>query len=249
MIDRTGGRRAALRERHHRAILDAAAALLDETGGTAFTVDELAARADVSRRTVFNHFESLDDVVTTVCGEILGTVFDSLEQHSAAADPDATMFDELAHALTTTDLVTPMAYLTRLLGGATPDALTPRREAMVGRALTEVSARLSTELLRRHPDADPFDVQLLVGSLMSGVLVIHPYWHRATGAVDDAASRAVWDALLGRLLASARAGYGAAGPLPTNPPVPTADAPLPVFSVAPTCGTEPVPSAASTRTP
>ncbi|MGW6228038.1 helix-turn-helix domain-containing protein, partial [Cellulosimicrobium cellulans] len=63
-------RRAALRARHRRAIVDAAASLMEENGGARFTVDELAARADVARRTIFNHFASLDDVVVEVCEDV-----------------------------------------------------------------------------------------------------------------------------------------------------------------------------------
>ncbi|WP_273652616.1 TetR/AcrR family transcriptional regulator [Cellulomonas fimi] len=225
----TTGRRAALRERHHRAIVDAAAALMRETGGTSFSVDELAQRADVSRRTVFNHFESLDEIVITVCGDILGTVVDSFESH-ATTDADATMFDELAHALRATDLVTPIAYLTRVLGKTTDDELTPRHAALIGRAFTEVSGRMSAELLRRHPDADELDVRLLVGSLMSGALVVHGYWHQATGGADDDRSRQVWADLVERLLAAARTGYGAA----TGPAAPAARTGTPTGVPAPT---------------
>ena len=190
-----------------------------EADGTTFTVDELARRADVSRRTIFNHFDSLDDVVTTVCGEILGTVYDNLVEH-AATSPGATMFDDLTHALTATDLVTPMAYLTRVLGGGS-DELTPHRAAMVGRALTEVGERMSGELRRRHPDADVLDVDLLVGMLMSGVLVLHRHWCSATGGADDAHSRDVWTHLVERLLASVRTGHGdtpSPAPIPTSHP-------------------------------
>ncbi|KQT02053.1 TetR/AcrR family transcriptional regulator [Cellulomonas sp. Leaf395] len=226
------GRRAALRERHHRSIVDAAATLMRETGGTTFTVDELARRADVSRRTVFNHFDSLDDVVTTVCGEILGTVFDSLEAHTAAST-GATMFDELAHALTATDLVTPMAYLTRVLRGG-GDELTPRQAAMVGQALTDVSQRMSAELVRRHPDADRLDVDLLVGSLMSGVLVLHRHWCSATGGGDDTRSRDVWAYLVERLLTAVRTGHADAPAsgraAPDNHPRP---APAPILTSLP----------------
>jgi len=49
-------RRAALKAKHRAAILQAARDLVDERGGRGFSVDELAARADVARRTVFNHF-------------------------------------------------------------------------------------------------------------------------------------------------------------------------------------------------
>ncbi|MEK8226313.1 TetR/AcrR family transcriptional regulator [Oerskovia sp. M15] len=74
-----GDRRAALKARHRRAIVDAAAALIGESGGTDFSVDELAGRADVSRRTVFNHFGSLDEVVTEVCSEVVGAALDRLD--------------------------------------------------------------------------------------------------------------------------------------------------------------------------
>ena len=62
MTEPATDRRAALKERSRQAIVQAAAELMDETGGTAFTVDELAERADVSRRTVFNHFASLEEI-------------------------------------------------------------------------------------------------------------------------------------------------------------------------------------------
>ena len=74
MIDARPNRFAALKARHRRAILDAAKELISEGGAARFSVDQLAERADVSRRTVFNHFASIDDVVTTVCTEVLGVV-------------------------------------------------------------------------------------------------------------------------------------------------------------------------------
>lgn len=134
-------RRAALKARHRRAIVDAAAALIGESGGTRFSVDELAERADVSRRTVFNHFASLDDVVTEVCNEVVGAALDRLD--AIASDQqvgqdqqrrqdergaDVTLFDEVADALRSTDFVTPLVYLTRVLGdegGPRPDAPSP----------------------------------------------------------------------------------------------------------------------------
>src|SRR5699024_12413742 len=91
---------------------------MDETGGTAFTVDELAERADVSRRTVFNHFASLEDVFAEVCAEVLGELIEKLAVPIDAAatddpttEPGPAMLDELAAVVRSTDLVTPMAYL------------------------------------------------------------------------------------------------------------------------------------------
>lgn len=220
LTPRAPDRRAQLRERHHRAIVDAAAALLDAKGAAGFTVDELAARADVSRRTVFNHFPSVDDIVIAVCSEVLGDVVASFEsQPTTQVDPTPpTVFDEVAAVLRATDLVTPIAYLTRVLGAA--DGEPSQRQAFVLlRAFTDVSERLSTELLRRHPDADVLTTRLLVSSLIGGLVVLHTHWLEATGATVDDRSRAVWDGLLDRLIDRTREGYGSAtsDPLPVGP--------------------------------
>lgn len=205
-------RRAALKERHRQAIIDAAAALMRETGGIHFTVDELADRADVSRRTVFNHFASIDDIVTAVCSDVLGTLHDTFVSAAGSAptggDDSSSMFSEIAHTLRATDLVTPMAYLTRSLGGI--DEESTWRAALLVRALEDVSERLCAEMARRHPDADVLDVNLLVGSVVSGLMVLHRHWFAATGAADDENSRQVWAALLERLIDGARTGYGRA---------------------------------------
>ncbi|WP_318657144.1 TetR/AcrR family transcriptional regulator [Cellulosimicrobium composti] len=200
-------RRAALRARHHRAIVDAAAALMAEKGGSRFTVDELAARADVARRTVFNHFASLDDVVVEVCEDVLGAVVDALGASAAAPGTDrATPLDDLTAALRGTDLVGPMASLTRALGGGANEP-TPRVTTMVVRAFTHLAERLVAETTRRHPHVDPLEIELLVGALMAGLMVIQRRWWAATGAADDEASRRVWAALLDRLVERTRAGW------------------------------------------
>ncbi|MDF2846174.1 MAG: TetR/AcrR family transcriptional regulator [Oerskovia sp.] len=214
-------RRAALKARHRRAIVDAAAALIGESGGTRFSVDELAERADVSRRTVFNHFASLDDVVTEVCSEVVGAALDRLDaiasdqqvglDQTAPRDQqgehgaDVTLFDEVADALRSTDFVTPLVYLTRVLGDE--GGPSPRRAFTLIKVFADVSMRLTAALAASHPDADPFDVELLVGSLMSGLIVVYLRWVDVTGAVDDPAAREAWTDLLERLLDATRTGH------------------------------------------
>lgn len=202
-----GDRRAALKARHRRAIVDAASALIGESGGTSFSVDELAERADVSRRTVFNHFASLDDVVTEVCSEVVGAALGRLDALSSRGGDttDATMFDEIAEALRATDFVTPLVYLTRVLGDE--DGPSPRRAFTLIKVFADVSGRLSAALDAGHPDTDPFDVELLVGSVMSGLIVVYLRWVEVTGAVDDVDARATWTALLERLLDATRTGH------------------------------------------
>lgn len=212
MTEPATDRRAALKERSRQAIVQAAAELMDETGGTAFTVDELAERADVSRRTVFNHFASLEDVFAEVCAEVLGELIEKLAVPIDAAatdgpttEPGPAMLDELAAVVRSTDLVTPMAYLTRTLGGT--DAGGPWHANLLTRALSQVGEGLTAVLRRRHPGADPLDLQLLVSAFTGGVLVCHAHWWERTGAADDDASRAVWAELLDRLIHQLRTGF------------------------------------------
>lgn len=211
-------RRAALKARHRAAILAAAAELMQETGGVAFTVDTLAERADVSRRTVFNHFASLDDVVTTVVSDVLGGLVDTFLAHADAAptrdDSLAAMFDEVIRALRASDLVGPMATLLRPLGGGDESPLSAR---LLQRSFGEVGRRFSGAMAARHPGADPLDVDLLVSSLVGGLIAVHRHWSEATGARDTPASRRLWGELVDRLVANVRTGFGAGASEPAAP--------------------------------
>ncbi|PDP88598.1 TetR family transcriptional regulator [Glycomyces fuscus] len=206
-------RREALKSRHRRAIVDAAAALMTERGDTGFTVDRLAERADVSRRTVFNHFRSLDDIVLEVFGEMLEAIVDSIEANlgAAAGDHAGNMFDEFAAAIRRTDLVTPVTRLKGFLRqqGHEP---APSQAALFERAINDVGARLTAIMTRRHPDADPLVVDLMCGAVISGGTVMVQRWEQATGGVDSDDSRRVWADLLDRMLALTRDGYGNTGP-------------------------------------
>jgi len=205
----TADRRSAVKQRHRSAILTAAAELMDATGGTGFSVDELAERAGVSRRTIFNHFASLNDVVAQVSADVLSELIENL----AAAVPaeslpeGASLVDELAEVIRATDLVTPMAYLTRTLGGDDPQS--PFQDHLLNQALEQVGSGLVEVLQRRHPEADPLKLQLLVGSVAAGVLVLHQHWWQRTGAEDTPASRQVWDELLDHLISQLRSGFTA----------------------------------------
>jgi TetR/AcrR family transcriptional regulator of autoinduction and epiphytic fitness len=205
-------RRAALKVRHRAAIVAAAAGLIEETGGLRFTIDDLARRADVSRRTVFNHFASVDDIVTEVFSDVIGVVVETYRRVPAVGDDRSAMFAELALAVRTTDLVTPMAYFTRSL--RSQDERSPAVAAVLVRVLTELSERLSTAMVDRHPRADVVDVHLLVTTIVGNLLVIYRHWDLATGAADDAASRRAWADLVDRLLDNARDGYGSAPHIP-----------------------------------
>ncbi|WP_158609656.1 TetR/AcrR family transcriptional regulator [Cellulomonas triticagri] len=202
-------RRAALKARSRQAILAAADALLRERGDAQFSVDELAARADVARRTVFNHFDSLDDVVLSTCTARLNEVIHEV-QTVASTTPvgdgsRSAMFDELALTLRGADLPEAITYLAGALGPLA-EGNDPRAVVLAQEAFSRVADHLSGELVRRYPVADALDVQLLVSSLVHGVAVIALHWCTTTDpAAPDA--RAAWDSLVDRLIDSVRAGY------------------------------------------
>ncbi|WP_402463383.1 TetR/AcrR family transcriptional regulator [Isoptericola aurantiacus] len=224
-------RRAAAKSRTRRAIVDAAADLMGSRGAT-FSVDELAAGADVARRTVFNHFDSLDDVVAAVGADAFRSLVDTLERldaegRLAAAEHDRSAAEarqgvlaDLVATLRGTDLVHPTALLCRAFGLTGPDAppgravrrLTPddavpqRVTMLLLRSLADVSNDLADRLARRHPDAARMDVDLTVAALVSQLVVLVGYWLAETGGATDAASVAVWDGLLDHLTPQPRPG-------------------------------------------
>ncbi len=120
----TTDRRTAIKTRHRQAIIDAATALISEGGTARFSVDELAARADVSRRTIFNHFASIDDVVTTACTHVLGIVIEDFRAAFSASPVEpgsrASMFDAVTTALRATDIPSVIAFLWQALAASTP---------------------------------------------------------------------------------------------------------------------------------
>ena len=212
MTDIAVDRRAALKARHRRAILDAADELIAEHGSPGFSVDQLAQRADVSRRTIFNHFGSIEDVVLTVCAEALDVVVNEFREAAAATavgdGSRASMFEEIAQTLRSTDLPVVIVYFCRAFGG--PGEPAPRQQQLIQDVFARVAVDLTAEVARRNAGADLLDVELLVTSLLNGVAVIAKHWITAVMSTADPTSadaRRQWDQLLDRLLESVRTGY------------------------------------------
>lgn len=192
-------------------------ALMDRTGGIEFTADELAREANVARRTVFNHFDTVDDVVIAACGEILNPIIEPLE--SAGAGERAhrqAMFDEVVDVLRRPDLVPAMARIGRMLGSNLSDDLSPRQSMLFLRTVTGLGARASAALARRHPEVDRLGVDLLLSAFISGVITAHRHWVMATGWRDNAASRRLWAELVERLIDTIRSGHATARETPAT---------------------------------
>jgi AcrR family transcriptional regulator len=202
-------RRAALKARHREAILDAARALVREQGGPRFSVDELAQRADVARRTIFNHFASLDEVLLTLCGDALAVIIDDFIAAVAAAPTGdgsrSSVFEELAQTLRSADIPSAIANIAAIIGEPTPGD--PRGRALSDEAFARAGDRLVEAVSHRNPSADPLEIEFLVGSLMNGVIVVAKHWITTTGVRLDDEGRDAWQHLLSRLIDTVRSGY------------------------------------------
>ncbi|PRY67694.1 TetR family transcriptional regulator [Glaciihabitans tibetensis] len=201
-------RRAELKARHRQAILNAADSLIRERGKPRFSVDELAKRADVARRTVFNHFSSLDDVIMTTCTRVVSDAVEEFRATTAAMPVGdgsrVALFDEITATLRNMDLPTVVAYLWRVLSD---EDNAGKSQMAVQDVFTRTTEQLSAEMAQRSRELDEFEVAVMVTSLMNGIAVVCRYWMVQTGAELTEASRKVWDDLLDRLITSVRAGY------------------------------------------
>ncbi|KPN16275.1 MULTISPECIES: TetR/AcrR family transcriptional regulator [Arthrobacter] len=201
-------RRSAIKSRHRQAIVNACAALLSERRGTDFSVDELAQRADVSRRTVFNHFASLDDVVTEVGTDVVAS---SLMLPEGTAPAGYSPLDDLVDLVSSPRFIEAVSYLTQVLGRADSRS-SPQQAIMAFRSVTMAGDQVMAALVSRHPEADPEDIQLLVGTFAGGISVLYERWCAQTGAIDTPDSRTAWIELIQRLVAALRTGTGAGTP-------------------------------------
>ena len=207
-LDAAPDRRADLKARYRQAILDAADSLIRERGKPQFSVDELAERADVSRRTVFNHFSSLDDVIMTTCTQVLSATVDEFRAATASTPlgdgrRDG-LFDEITTALRAIDLPPVVAYLAGVL---TVEGENGRSRHSIGDVFTRTTEQFSAEIAGRTSAIDEFEVSILVSSVMNGIAIVSAHWLARTGGTLDASSRTVWYELLDRLIVTIRTGY------------------------------------------
>jgi TetR/AcrR family transcriptional regulator of autoinduction and epiphytic fitness len=203
------GREAASMERRRRRIVRAATELLAEHGVEGLSVDEVAARAEVSRRTVFNYFHSTEELLIAVGTEMLSDVIDSLTMGDAPVPADAgthaALLDDVVTMLRSIDLLGPILRLTHILGPmGHQDA---RVLAVVRDTVLSVSDNLMATARQRHPQVPALDVELLVSSLLGGLMVLQRHWSEQSGLADTPETRRLWSDLFERLVLQIRQGF------------------------------------------
>ena len=72
-------KRSARKAENRIAIVEAAESLILEGGYGALSAESLAERAGVSRRTIFNHFASVDDVLVTRLNQYFNRIFEEAD--------------------------------------------------------------------------------------------------------------------------------------------------------------------------
>ncbi|CAM3122413.1 HTH tetR-type domain-containing protein [Stackebrandtia soli] len=176
---------------HTRHELSAAAlALFAEFGHESTTVDQIAARAGVARRTFFRYFASKDDAVLPDHDTTVGTVQAVLEGAAPTEEPLAVVCRAIREVLRMYTADPSMSLARYRLLRQVP-ALREREIAVVSRY-----ERLFTKYLLSHPSVSGVDpdstTAMLAEVSASAVVASHNHvlrrWLR-TGATGDAMSR------------------------------------------------------------
>lgn len=195
------------REKSRDAILRGALELTALRGAPDFTFDELAEHSDVSRRTVFNHFATRDDLVIAMCADVLSGVTahvaDICAQAPIGQRTRADFFRTIDLALTTVGLPDVIESIARIVG---TDVTNERDGVILAMALSRVREIIRTQAARRLPDADEFDIELLCSAIVNGVCVASEIWLSAARDGEPPDNKR-WQELSHRLVQSLEGGY------------------------------------------
>lgn len=209
-------RREALKLSNRRAIVTAAAELAGARGLDGFTVNDLAERAGLSRRTIFNHFATVDDAVYASFADRIAGLYEDVErdlgQRRFATLDEA--FEAFAEAVRRIDVIATVRSGLAPLGlavfePATSSSTVPDRTEVWAMRITDGVVRECTTSLRvRLDDADPLQVRLLVDLLVAAVKACVEQWFESTDGELSPQGLQEWDRLLDAALSRLRRGFG-----------------------------------------
>ncbi len=162
-------------------ILHAARSLVLQKRGDPFTGDEVASLAGVSRRTVFNHFDSMDDILVSSCLAEIQHAVDQVTPPEMSIDPSVTdaadVFHRFVELLARADLAAVSGYIRLAVGDAA--VMTPRQTQRLAAAFSRIEADLAAVMTKRYPSAPALDVRLAVMSVIHSLELVAAQWQPA----------------------------------------------------------------------
>jgi AcrR family transcriptional regulator len=173
---KSSGAREGLRSRKRREtrerISSAALALFLEKGFEATTVDEIAAAADVSKRSFFDYFPSKEEVIAAWQDEFGQALADAVAARPAGEPMTRTVEEALIAAIVAH--ITPRSMAIAQLIRDTP-ALRAREQVKYVR----LEQRLSEALVARCSEADRLKARLLAMVAIGGMRVAGEVWNES----------------------------------------------------------------------
>ncbi|MCE1178350.1 MAG: TetR/AcrR family transcriptional regulator [Micrococcales bacterium] len=199
-----GSRREANKERTRTAIVDAVYALVGERGLEGVTAEQVAERADVSRRTFFNYFSSVEAVLADVASRSI----DDMAQAIAERPHDESLFISLDRAVAESfdaDALRRAAIAWR--AAATSEATARHLAYCEAQMVEHVHDVVIERLADRGITAAPLETRTLACALIAAASAAQAEWLSATGGEVTPASLTQFNDLLREALAFVGGGF------------------------------------------
>jgi TetR/AcrR family transcriptional regulator of autoinduction and epiphytic fitness len=208
-------KREATKWPNRRAIVGAAAQLTAEHGIDGFSVESLAERAGVSRRTIFNHFSSVDEAIFASFASKVDQLYEEVEK-ALGGEPFATLSEAclaFTAALRSVDILTPVHPSIVLLSAMDQERQRPNAERlrseeiwMIG--LMEGMVRDCVDSLHeRMGEAELWEIRLLVEMAIAAMSSSVKQWAETTDQTLSERNRRTWTTLLDRSLTRLETGF------------------------------------------
>lgn len=196
-----------LTDRKRQAIVDAAIAEFRSTGFESTSMDKIAATAGVSKRTVYNHFPSKDELFAQILHELWTSI---ASMPPPPYDPSRPLRGQLLELLTKKMEMLQDGYFLDLARVAIAEAIHSPERAQEMVARLSVKEEAVTSWLRaaqadgKFTKADP----VLASQMLQGNLKTFAFWPQVTlnqPPLDAATQRRVVEATVEMFLAYANA--------------------------------------------
>jgi len=211
------GRQQALKARHRQAIMDAALVLARDSGVGGFTANELAERADVAKRTIFNHFSSVQEAVfealTVRVKNAVASISGALPARSESGADLSELLEAFSHAFLEVELLEPLLEVAAIVDQPAEQSEAAR---WMGRILFDVTSPLRMVVDDRAPSADPLGKALFVQTILGVLAVSFQHWYLETGGDDTPETRITWAHVVSASFAQIQSGFLAPNSIQTD---------------------------------